>query len=166
MEQAVLAARVNCTYIAPYVNELRVHFDKDYVDEHKAFDLCREAQVYFLAHNCRTQVLAASLTSVDEVMRLAGIQHVTVAPGLLRQLATLQESSWEGEEVGAYFAQGPSHRSWEARDYDALVGEEAMWRLAFARSGFGASEGKIVQAVNYFCDFQEKMEELARSHSE
>lgn len=28
MEQAVLAANVNCTYIAPYVNELRVHFDK------------------------------------------------------------------------------------------------------------------------------------------
>lgn len=28
MEQAVLAAHVNCTYIAPYVNELRVHFDK------------------------------------------------------------------------------------------------------------------------------------------
>lgn len=27
MEQAVLAARAGCTYIAPYVNELRVHFD-------------------------------------------------------------------------------------------------------------------------------------------
>lgn len=27
MEQAVLAAHVGCTYIAPYVNELRVHFD-------------------------------------------------------------------------------------------------------------------------------------------
>lgn len=28
MEQAALAADANCTYIAPYVNELRVHFDK------------------------------------------------------------------------------------------------------------------------------------------
>jgi transaldolase len=27
MEQAVLAADAGCTYIAPYVNELRVHFD-------------------------------------------------------------------------------------------------------------------------------------------
>lgn len=28
MEQAALAAAVNCTYIAPYVNELKVHFEK------------------------------------------------------------------------------------------------------------------------------------------
>jgi transaldolase len=27
MEQAALAAHVGCTYIAPYINELRVHFD-------------------------------------------------------------------------------------------------------------------------------------------
>lgn len=28
MEQAAVAAAVNCTYIAPYVNELKVHFEK------------------------------------------------------------------------------------------------------------------------------------------
>lgn len=28
LEQAALAAEVGCRYIAPYVNELRVHFDK------------------------------------------------------------------------------------------------------------------------------------------
>lgn len=26
MTQAILAAEVNCTYVAPYVNQLRVHF--------------------------------------------------------------------------------------------------------------------------------------------
>lgn len=31
MEQVALAAEARCTYIAPYVNELRVHFDKEYV---------------------------------------------------------------------------------------------------------------------------------------
>lgn len=31
MEQAALAAHANCTYIAPYVNELKVHFEKEYV---------------------------------------------------------------------------------------------------------------------------------------
>jgi transaldolase len=29
MAQAVLAAEVGCTYVAPYVNELKVHFDKE-----------------------------------------------------------------------------------------------------------------------------------------
>jgi transaldolase len=28
MVQAALAAAVNCTYIAPYVNELKVHFEE------------------------------------------------------------------------------------------------------------------------------------------
>ena len=31
MEQAALAAEVGCTYIAPYVNDLKVHFDKKFV---------------------------------------------------------------------------------------------------------------------------------------
>lgn len=31
MEQAALAAHAKCTYIAPYVNELKVHFAKGFV---------------------------------------------------------------------------------------------------------------------------------------
>lgn len=30
MEQAVLAGEVGCHYIAPYINELKVHFEKGY----------------------------------------------------------------------------------------------------------------------------------------
>lgn len=135
-----------------------------YVDENKAFDFCREAQAYYVARAHRTRVLAASLTSVDEVMRLAGVQHVTVAPGLLHELAAREASSQDGEQLGAYFAEGPANRSWESADYERLVKDESAWRLAFARSGFGASEGKIVQAINYFADFQEKLEELVGQH--
>ena len=29
MEQVALAGDVGCRYIAPYVNELKVHFDKE-----------------------------------------------------------------------------------------------------------------------------------------
>jgi len=32
MEQAALAADAGCTYIAPYVNELKVHFVSGYVE--------------------------------------------------------------------------------------------------------------------------------------
>jgi transaldolase len=92
-------------------------------------------------------------------MQLAGIQHVTVSPNLLRQLAARDASSWT-ETVGAYFSQGPKRRSWETLDYNALFGDDGAWRLAFTRHQFGASEGKLVQAINYFCDFQDKLEEL------
>lgn len=135
-----------------------------YVDEHKAFDLCREAQAYYLANSLSTQVLAASLTSVDEVMRLAGIQHVTVSATLLQQLADRDASLLDGT-LGEYLAQGPDQKSWETRDYAALFEDYGAWRLAFTRHGFGTSEGKIVQAINYFSDFQEKLEELVKDHS-
>lgn len=32
IEQAVLAGEAGCRYIAPYVNELRVHMDEKYAD--------------------------------------------------------------------------------------------------------------------------------------
>ncbi|KAM0291523.1 hypothetical protein ACHAO9_003648 [Fusarium lateritium] len=164
MEQAALAAEAQCTYIAPYVNELRVHFEAGYVDQNKAFDFCREAQAYYIEHSLRTQVLAASLTSTDEVMQLAGIQHVTISPNLLNGLASAELSACNGK-IGDYFAQGPSNKSWETKDYHALVKDESAWRIAFTRSGFGSSEGKIIQAINYFADCQEKLEELVRQHA-
>ncbi|KAG6009190.1 hypothetical protein E4U21_003043 [Claviceps maximensis] len=170
MEQAVVAAAVKCTYIAPYVNELKVHFEKGYIDHNKAFDFCRQAQSFFLQTNSSTQVLAASLTSIEEVMQLAGIQHITISPPLLEELAATDAATWKGN-LGEYFAQGPDDRSWETglcdgtgdgkeKNWTALAEDEAAWRLAFARSRFGASEGKIIQAINYFVDFQEKLEEL------
>lgn len=165
MEQATLAADANCTYIAPYVNELKVHFAEGYVDENKAFDFCREAQAYYLSKSIRTQVLAASLTSVDEVMQLAGIQHVTVSASLLTQMAARDVSDWNGN-LGGYFAEGPNERSWEKRDYESLAKDESAWKLAFTRHGFGTSEGKIVQAINYFSDFQEKLEELVKQNAD
>ncbi|KAM0411605.1 hypothetical protein ACHAPD_009820 [Fusarium lateritium] len=165
MEQATLAADAQCTYIAPYVNELKVHFEAGYVDKHKAFDFCREAQAYYVKHSFRTQVLAASLTSVDEVMQLAGIQHITISPNLLNGLASSSMSGWDGK-LGDYFAQGPDNKSWETKDYNALVKNESKWRMAFTRSGFGTSEGKIIQAINYFADCQEKLEDLVRQNME
>ncbi|KAG5913340.1 hypothetical protein E4U42_001272 [Claviceps africana] len=164
MEQAVVAAAVKCTYIAPYVNELKVHFEKGYIDHNKSFDLCRQAQSFFLRTNSPTQVLAASLTSLDEVMHLAGIQHITISPRLLDELAATDAAAWTGN-LGEYFAQGPDDGSWDAgrrtaEDAAALAHDESAWRLAFTRSGFGASEAKIIQAINYFADFQDKLEAL------
>lgn len=37
LEQAAVAAEAGCHYIAPYVNELAVHFEKGYVSASKTF---------------------------------------------------------------------------------------------------------------------------------
>jgi hypothetical protein len=96
-------------------------------------------------------------------MQLAGIQHITISPGLLKELATRDAGILKGE-LGEYFAQGPREKSWETIDYDGIVRNESTWKLAFTRSAFGTNQGKIVQAINYFCDFQERLHDLVGSY--
>ncbi|KAH6877125.1 hypothetical protein B0T10DRAFT_497074 [Thelonectria olida] len=162
MEQAALAADARCRYIAPYVNELKVHFEKGYVDENKAFDFCHDAAWYYKQDpSIDTQVLAASLTSVEDVMQLAGIPHITISPVLLHELADTDASSWKGVagDMTSPRTDGASKRA----NLAELVKDESRWRLEFTRSGFGKNEGKIISAINYFADFQDKLEELVKN---
>ena len=72
---------------------------QSYHDTAKAFPFCYSAQDYFNEHNFKTKVLAASLTSIQEVMQLAGVQHITVSPPLLRELAQTASDGWEDSNV-------------------------------------------------------------------
>ncbi|KAI1800325.1 putative transaldolase [Daldinia bambusicola] len=158
LEQAALAAHVGCTYIAPYINELRVHFDENYVDQHKAFDFCGSAQRYYEKIGSKTQVLPASLTSIQEVMKLAGAHHITVAPHLLTKLAETPANPWEGETGSVFKGQLEE----KVGDHSEIVENESAWRLAFTRNQEGKAEVKIIQAINIFCDKQDGLEGLAR----
>lgn len=57
-----------------------------YHDPNPDFALCVSAQKYFEHHHFNTKVLAASFSSTDDIMKLAGIHHMTVPPHLLEQL--------------------------------------------------------------------------------
>jgi len=156
MEQAALAGKYNCTYIAPYVNELRVHFDHGYKDEAPNFQLCVDAQRYYAKHGQKTMVLPASLTSIEECMKLAGAGHITISPPLLSRLAdtyydkTTYPSLYDVEAVNG---------SSDIEEFDDLEVEE-KFRLAFTRRDDGRQEVKLVQAINIFCDFQMKLEKM------
>lgn len=125
------------------------------MDENKAFTFCGAAQRYYEKTGSRTQVLPASLTSIQEVMMLAGAHHITVSPPLLKKLAETPANPWEGD-TGSVFQKTDSSFA----DYGAILDDESAWRLAFTRSANGQSEGKIIQAINIFCEKQEKLEEL------
>ena len=47
-------------------------------------------------------MLPASLTSIQEVMKLAGAHHITVSPPLLIKLAETPANPWEGD-TGSVF---------------------------------------------------------------
>lgn len=168
LEQAALAADAGCRYIAPYVNELRVHFEPGYVDPNKgaALLLCGVIQRHLELGGRKTpQVVAASLTSIEEVMQLAGLRHITVSPPLLAELAATPAVGWTAASIGL---------ANKASDLDSTLGDEyraklagvvrdeASWRMAVTRSEGGRNETKLVQAINIFTDMQDRLEEIVR----
>lgn len=91
-------------------------------------------------------------------MKLAGVHHITVAPPLLTKLSETPANPWEGE-TGSVFKNKADETF---GDYSGILDDESAWRLAFTRSLNGKAEGKIIQAINIFCEKQEALEGLAR----
>jgi transaldolase len=133
------------------MNNLLTRFS--FIDNNKAQKLCLEAQRYYEANKVKTQVLPASLTSTTEIMELAGVHHITIAPALLQQLATTPAS---GLTTKSLFDQAAT-KVYKGKPF---IGDEAGYRLAFTRSGNGEGERKLSQAINIFCDMQTEFEAL------
>jgi transaldolase len=98
-----------------------------------------DAYRYYKKHGIKTQVLPASLTSIDEIMKLKGVDHITISEGLLRQLIEGTADQWQ-------------EKSLFEEEVDGEVGElmkwgddEKGWRMAFTRSGNGEGERKLSQ---------------------
>ncbi|KAJ5199275.1 hypothetical protein N7472_004479 [Penicillium cf. griseofulvum] len=155
MTQAVLAAEVGCTYIAPYVNELKVHVEAGYVDNAKLLPLCAAIQKYYQSIDSATQVLPASLTSVEEIFLLAGVDRLTIAPGLLTQLTQPYAAN-----VKSLLDIGPTLPV-PAPGF-SFINDPGLYQITFARDLGGASHIKLTEtkAVNIFCDAQDKLEQL------
>ena len=137
-----------------------------YHDPAPALTLCVEAQSYYSKQAIRTQVLPASLTSVKECLTLAGADHITIAPLLLRELAAMPfeegrvgvpadfPSLFDGREGEIDQRFGVAGRS------KAIADSEGDWRIWFTRAKGGRAETKLIDAVNIFCDMQIRLEDL------
>lgn len=117
-----------------------VHFS--YQDLHPQLQLCVTAQRYYEHHSLSTQVLAASFTSIQQVMALAGVHHMTLAPPLLEELASTSPESMV--KITSLFDEV------EVSDGKTLANirfgnDEAAFRTSFARNSNGKAEAKLVQ---------------------
>ncbi|KAL2220180.1 transaldolase [Thermoascus aurantiacus ATCC 26904] len=157
LTQAALAAEVGCTYAAPYVNQLKVHLVPGFTDPNKLGPLCVAIQRYYTSIQAKTQVLPASLTSTDEILSLAGVHHITIGPGLLEQLSKLDSST---TTVKSLFDEEPSVPVPDSKI--SYLNDPATYRIVFTRDLGGASEEKLTQAINIFCDMQDKLEDLIK----
>ncbi len=75
-------------------------------------------------------------------MELAGVHHITIAPGLLQELATTPAST--NTTVSIF---DESSAKVKSTPYVSYANDEAAYRIAFTRSNDGDGEGerKLVQ---------------------
>lgn len=102
-----------------------------------------EIQKYYESINAKTRVLPASLTSTSEIYALAGVDHITIAPGLLAQLAEANPTP----EVESLFNVGAAAGTGDVgkEGKESLVNDESAYRMSFTRDLHGASEEKLSQ---------------------
>ena len=140
MEQAILAAECGCTYIAPFVHELKAFFDDCYDDGGPNLALCLEAQQYYKQYSYPTRVKAAGLLTIVEAKTLAGVDSMTVAPDLLRTLASTEAIEEDVNKVSLFTdVNAPKETVLDRQTY---VKEEKAWKGAFAKRYDGKGQWK------------------------
>ncbi|KAK8207063.1 transaldolase [Phyllosticta capitalensis] len=163
LPQAALAAQVGCAYIAPYINSLQLHFEPGFAgsaqataERELAMQEVRRVLAYYDAVGTRGKpaVLPASLGSVAECTALVGmgVEHLTVAPGLLREAAAA--SYTPGQENG--HASEAVSEKWE-KPLDYLEDKEGF-EAEFAKANGGREKQKLDHSVQVFVEFQDKLE--------
>ncbi|KAG9560970.1 transaldolase, partial [Aureobasidium melanogenum] len=161
MEQAAAAHLAGCSYIAPYVNELPVHFVPGHVDNDKGFALTRSCQSLYTRLNSKTLVMPASLTSVEECLKVSGAHHITISPPLLAALASTPTSASSSPHFFDQVVEGEDKK--DAALLETVTREDS-YRIRYTRCKNGAAEKKLVDAINIFADCQDATEVLVRRY--
>lgn len=107
-------------------------------DKAKLLPLCAAIQKYYQSIQSPTKVLPASLTSVEEIFFLAGVDHLTIAPALLAQLtqpyAGNVQSLFDIAPTLPIPAKGVS-----------FINDYGSFQITFARDQGGASQRKLTE---------------------
>ena len=106
-------------------------------------ELCALAQRYYEEHFYTTEVLAASLTSVEDVMALVGARHMTIAPPLLRELSSTEASGYDSKTLNVFEVLKARHDQPPA--LISFADDEAAFRTAFKQNDNGNNQTKMTQ---------------------
>ncbi|TFL06286.1 aldolase [Pterulicium gracile] len=161
--QALAASQAGCSYVSPYFNELRVHWEPalwkklDNFLDHPSAEVIRSIIQAFKSTGSKTKVMPASLVLSDEVVAVVSLRphHITLSPTALEQLAALPPSPLlELSAVSPTPAMAPT----EVPDY--LADNGAALRAAIAEDADVSR--RIADALKIFGEEEAKTKELVR----
>ncbi|KAF8177134.1 hypothetical protein K438DRAFT_1978781 [Mycena galopus ATCC 62051] len=172
LPQALAASQARCTYVAPYFNELRVHFQPgvwvEYAEpktEHSMSGVILSIVQAFRKLGSKTLVMPASIVTPQEVIALVSLSpdHLTLSGTVLDALAALPALAPESESFtppaatlsesstlnGMLYCDALAIASFLLRE--ALAGDQEVKRkLADALAIFGEKEDETRQIVKAF----------------
>src|SRR5579883_2772324 len=94
--QAVACAEAGVTLISPFVGRIYDWYKKQGggadipIDEDPGVASVTRIYNYYKKYGCTTQVMGASFRKVDQILRLAGCDLLTISPDLLEKLRTTE----------------------------------------------------------------------------
>ncbi|TFK47557.1 aldolase [Heliocybe sulcata] len=164
VDQAVAASQAGCLYVAPYFNELRVHFEptlwKKYAEpayEHPMSSVIGSIVKTFKAMDSKTLVMPASIVTAEEVLALTalGPDHLTLSGGVLTQL---KRPTQEGDS-DAILLQQPVGKV-APSGHDLLANNGKL--LAETLKADEEASRKLKDALGLFAMMEEKTFELVK----
>ncbi|KAH9946618.1 aldolase [Amylocystis lapponica] len=159
--QAIAASQAGCLYVAPYFNELRVHFEpklwKEYTDtatQHPMAPVISKILAAFKQIDSKTLVMPASIVTAKEAVALASLypDHLTLSGTVLDQLAAADSPK----------NSSPSADTTETIDYNIDFLTNGGVALEKALAADTDATRKLADALKIFDEMEQKTKELIR----
>ncbi|KAJ5870640.1 Aldolase-type TIM barrel [Penicillium solitum] len=151
MKQAILAGEAGCISISPFVHELKTETYEGYKDTNPILGICVQAQQFYHQNSLPTRVKACVTLNLDELIMLAGIDALTIAPKVLKVLTSTERPKEEMESMSLF---AKTAKVTEIVKYASYTDCESQYRVHFAASEGGKAQFKTAQAISLFCDAQ------------
>ncbi|KAL7419655.1 hypothetical protein Q5752_005569 [Cryptotrichosporon argae] len=169
VDQALAARQAGCLYIAPYFNQLSVHFEPEtwveYADtarEHPSSAVIRAIARAYESAGERPLIMPASIVTATEALAIATlpIDHITISGTVLEALAADNDAAaFDSAELGIDVPRAEAAGGTDAHSADFLADhgkaldesiaadESVARRFAYAVRAFADCEQRVIQAV-------------------
>ncbi|KAI0756986.1 hypothetical protein C8Q80DRAFT_70088 [Daedaleopsis nitida] len=181
--QAMAAQQAGCLYVAPYFNELRVHFEpsiwKEYADtakEHPTSHVISSIVKIYKEIGSSTLIMPASIVTAKEVLGLVSLKpdHLTLSGAVLEKLAAapgsenVNDAPPEPHHASAPLGSNPADKPSvgdakvpDVKNINFLENNGAALREAL--SADAETTRKLADALKIFGEMEAKTKELVRA---
>jgi len=154
--QAVACAEAGVTLISPFVGRITDWYKKERgtditADDDPGVQSVTRIYNYFKKFDYKTQVMGASFRTVDQIVRLAGCDLLTISPNLLEQMEKTREEVARRLSVEAAKASDATKIHLDEKTFRWMHNEDAM------------AVEKLSEGIRKFNADARKLEAFARS---